>query len=96
MEPLARRTVLTSLAPAIAGLPLAAVLADPRPPRAAAHGLASVAPPTPAHPTGPPPWLGAKTGHPPGRSCAPGNDGPWGMTGILVIVGKQRLVNQPV
>ncbi len=42
METLARRTVLTSLAQAIAGLPLAAVLADPRRARAAASGLESV------------------------------------------------------
>ncbi len=42
METLTRRTVLTSLAQAIAGLPLAAVLADPRLARAAASGLESV------------------------------------------------------
>ena len=39
METLDRRTVLTSLAQGIAGLPLAAVLADPRLARAAASGL---------------------------------------------------------
>ena len=47
MAMLARRTVLTSLAQGIAGLPLAAVLADPRLARAAASGLEMVSLPTP-------------------------------------------------
>ncbi len=44
---LARRAVLTSLAQGIAGLPLAAVLADPRLARAAAAGLEGVSLTTP-------------------------------------------------
>ncbi len=47
MVMLARRTVLTSLAQGIAGLPLAAVLADPRLARAAAAGLDRVSLTTP-------------------------------------------------